>query len=101
MRLNMAGIVVAATLLAAPIVTPAHAQVSVGITIAPPAPRYERVPSPRRGYVWAPGYWGYRGGRYVWIGGHYIRARPGYRWAPAVWQQRGPGWHYVPGHWVR
>ena len=40
---------------------PAHAGVSVnveiGVPLAPPALVYERVPPPRVGYVWAPGYW--------------------------------------------
>lgn len=35
----------------------AGVDVSVGIGVAPPPPRYEVVPPPRAGYVWAPGYW--------------------------------------------
>src|SRR5262249_17556283 len=42
----------AAVLLALPIAS--RAQVAVGVTIAPPL-RYEAVPPPRAGWVWAPG----------------------------------------------
>ena len=45
-----------------------------GYRHAPPAPRYEVVPPPRHGYVWAPGHWAPRGGGYVWIEGRW-RAR--------------------------
>ena len=36
--------------------TTAEAQ-PVVIQVAPPPPRFERVPPPRRGYVWAPGHY--------------------------------------------
>lgn len=96
---RMSGFVVALVLLAAPLA--AQAQVSLDVTIAPPAPRYEARPPPRPGYVWAPGFWSYQGGRQAWVAGHWIAARPGYRWVPDTWAQNGPRWHYVPGHWVR
>lgn len=82
---------------------PAQARtfVDVGINIAPPAPRYERVVV-RPGYVWNPGYyrWDGRYGRYVWVGGGYMRERHGHAWVPAHWS-RGPHghWHMIPGHW--
>lgn len=43
---------------AAFIPTQAVAQVGVNIVIgnAPPAPRHEGVPAPRRGFIWVPGY---------------------------------------------
>ena len=47
---------------------PASAAVSVQLQIAPPAPRAEYVPAPRRGHVWAPGHWDWRGQRHVWVG---------------------------------
>ncbi len=82
---------------------PAQARtfVDVGINIAPPAPRYERVVV-RPGYVWSPGYynWDGRYHRYVWVRGYYLPERRGHRWVPAHWRQ-GPhgGWHYMRGHW--
>lgn len=83
--------------------TPAQAREVVVVTtrVAPPPPRIERVPSPRVGYVWAPGYWRWNGARHVWVGGYWVRERPGYRWAPARWEHRGPGWYYNRGGWVR
>ncbi|MEW9623586.1 hypothetical protein [Rhodanobacter geophilus] len=94
-----AGFVVAPTVQAAPQVS-----VGVGISVAPPAPRFERVPPPRAGYVWAPGYWVWnpRMHRHVWVGGRWMRARPGYHYMPARWR-RGPHghWRFSNGYWVR
>jgi hypothetical protein len=95
---KIVGAALAAALFAAPMAV--CAQVSLDVTVAPPAPRYEAVPPPRPGFVWAPGYWGWHGGRWAWGSGRWIAARPGYRWAPDVWVRRGAGWHHVPGHWV-
>jgi len=85
--------------LAAPTLTLAH--VGIDIDIAPPAPRVEVVPAPRRGHVWAPGYWEYRGHSHVWVPGRWVVERRGYHWVPARWDQRGPRWHYERGHWER
>jgi hypothetical protein len=83
----------------APVV--ASAGIGIDIDIAPPAPRAELVPGPRAGFVWAPGYWDWRGGSHVWVAGRWRRERPGYHWAPDRWEQRGPHWHHHGGHWER
>jgi hypothetical protein len=87
---------------AATVYTPpveARTYVDVDVDIAPPAPRYEQVVV-RRGYVWAPGYYRWEGGRHVWVGGSYMRERPGHRWVPAHWAQGPHGrWHFYAGHW--
>lgn len=83
------------TLATAP--TPAQAQIYV--QIGPPAPRVEQVPPPRRGYVWSPGHWEWRGNQHVWIQGNYLRARPGYAYRPAEWHQRGDRWEMQRGGW--
>ncbi len=93
----------AATLLTTPM---AEAQMrdSVDIRIgqAPPPPRYEAAPPPRRGYVWAPGYWAWDGHRHVWVGGHWERVRRGYHhYAPPGWQQGPGGWRFDHGGWQR
>jgi hypothetical protein len=90
---------IAASAMVIPLV--ASAGVGIDINIAPPAPQVEVVPGPRPGYVWAPGYWDYRGNRHVWIRGHWIGERRGYRWVPDRWEQRGPHWHHERGHWER
>ena len=83
----------------------ASAQVSVGggITIAPPPPRYEVVPAPRRGWVWIPGYWRWEPywHRHVWVPGTWVAARPGFRWYPGVWIRHGPNWYWRDGYWGR
>ena len=99
MTTKLGAAMLAAALLALPIA--ATAQVSVGVTIAPPALRYEPVPPPRAGWVWAPGYWNWANGAYAWHRGYWIAARPGYRWVGGVWAPRGPRWVWVPGHWAR
>ncbi len=81
--------------------TVASAGVGIDINIAPPAPRVEVLPPPRAGYVWAPGYWEYRDGAHVWVGGRWVGERRGYRWVPDRWEQHGPRWHHERGHWER
>lgn len=71
------------------------------VRIAPPAARVEVVPAERKGYVWAPGYWGWRNGRHVWVAGHWVRARVGYRWVPHRWEERDGRWHLRNGYWQR
>ena len=80
---------------------PAEARVNVDIDIAPPSPVLEVVPPPRVGFVWAPGYWVWRGHRHVWVPGHWVRARAGWHWVPPHWVEVGGRWHFVEGHWVR
>jgi hypothetical protein len=79
----------------------ASAQVSVNINIgeAPPPVRYEPAPPPRSGYVWAPGFWDWKGNRHVWIAGHWERARGGYVYAPAEWRHEGGEWRLYRGGW--
>lgn len=71
------------------------------VDIAPPEARVEVIPPLRPGYVWAPGYWDYRGDRHVWVAGHRIRERRGYHWTPDRWTQDGSHWRHERGHWDR
>ena len=71
--------VLAVALLAAPLslapMSPAHAQIGVGlnITIAPPElPIYEPPPLPGPGYIFTPGYWNYGDAGYYWIPGTWV-----------------------------
>jgi hypothetical protein len=97
------GLAAAGSLGFAPPAQAAHVVVGVTVGVAPPAPRYVRVPPPRRGYVWAPGYWRWepRAHRHVWVEGYWVRARPGYRYVPERWVHYGRGWRLERGHWVR
>lgn len=79
----------------------AQAQPAIVIQTAPPPPRAERVPPPRRGYVWAPGHYEARGRNYVWVRGEYVRARPGYAYRAPQWREDGGRWVYNRGGWDR
>lgn len=81
--------------------TTASAQVNVNITLgdAPPPPRYEVVPGPRAGYIWAPGYWNWDGGRHVWSSGHWERVRRNEVYVRPEWREEGGRWRFVQGGW--
>lgn len=80
---------------------PADARTNVDfyVNVAPPPLRYEVVPAPRVGWVWAPGYWDWRGNRYYWVPGHHIRHRPGYFYEPARWAARDGRYYYTRPQW--
>ena len=77
------------------------ARTAIIVEVAPPPPRVEVVPAPRAGYVWAPGYWGWRGHRHVWFNGYWIRERRGHHWQPHHWVEREGRWHFEEGRWER
>ena len=80
---------------------PAIAQVHVYIGGAPPPMRREVRPAmPGPGYVWTEGYWGNRGGRYVWMSGTW--QRPPYEgayWSHPHYDHYQQGWQAHEGHW--
>ena len=82
---------------------PAQALAAVGYSVvignAPPPPRHERIPSARRGYEWAPGYWNWNGSKHRWTKGHWVRSRSGHYYEPSKWEQREEGWHLNRGGW--
>ncbi|WP_367160349.1 YXWGXW repeat-containing protein [Kozakia baliensis] len=41
----------------------------------PPPLRMERVPPPRRNWIWTRGYWRWEPRGYVWVPGHWVRPR--------------------------
>ena len=101
---TLAATAIALPALTAPaIVSPAAAQANLNISIGtpPPAPIYEVVPAPRAGYVWAPGFWRWEGGRHVWAAGHWMPERRGYAWVPDRWEHANGGWRHEEGHWNR
>ena len=83
--------------------TPAAAQASFDLRIGtpPPPPRAVYVPPPRRGFVWAPGYWAWNGRRHVWHDGHWERERRGYRYVPPEWREDGGQYGFRRGGWER
>ena len=95
----------ALTIFSASALLPVQAVAQVGVNIIigtpPPPPRYERVPPPRNGYVWAPGYWNWDGHRHIWAGGHWEPVRRGYRYDRPEWRQGHNGWELQRGGWHR
>lgn len=77
------------------------APVGIDIRVGPPPARMETVPAPRRGYIWTPGYWDWRGSRHVWVNGVWVRERPGYVYAQPNWVERGGHWRLERGGWAR
>ena len=84
--------------IAVPVVSEAR---TIVVEVAPPPARVEVVPEPRRGYVWAPGYWDWRGRRHVWHNGYWVRERRGYHWTPHRWVERGGRYEFENGRWER
>jgi hypothetical protein len=68
---------------------------------APPAPRWERTPHARRGYIWSPGHWAWQGNRHEWVTGVWIAERPGYVYTAPSWSQRDGRWEMDQGQWRR
>ena len=93
-----------AALLSAPVlVVPAAAlaEVSVGITIAPPAlPVYTQPVAPAPGYIWTPGYWAWGPDGYYWVDGAWLLPPTvGMLWTPGWWGWSGGYYRWHPGYW--
>ena len=90
-----------ALLLAAAIVTPSAAQVSVYIGSAPPPLRMEtRGSMPGPGYAWVEGYWVPNGRHYRWVQGRWDRPPyEGAHWNHAHYDHYQQGWQLHEGHW--
>ena len=86
---------------AAVVLVPGLAQVSIELNFGPPPPRYEVVPAPRPGFVWAPGYWDRDGHRHAWRDGHWERARPGYVYHSPRWVEHDGRWQHQTSRWDR
>lgn len=93
------GSVVAAIIAGASLPSLARTHIDFHVNVAPPPPRYEAVPAPRVGYVWAPGYWDWRHNRHYWVAGHYTRHRPGHYYAPVRWVHRDGRYYYSRAAW--
>jgi hypothetical protein len=90
---------VAAVLLAIPVVS--FGAVFVSVSITPPIlPVYSQPICPGQGYIWTPGYWAYGSYGYYWVPGAWVLAPfTGALWTPGYWGW-GDGvylWH--EGYW--
>ena len=99
MRKLILGSLVAAALAGISIPAAARTNVDFSLHFAPPVAPVEYIPAPRRGLVWVPGYWDWRGHRHHWVRGHWIRHRPGYYYEPVRWVHRGGRYYYRPAGW--
>jgi WXXGXW repeat (2 copies) len=100
-KLKQATLAIAGGLiLSASLTAGAQAYVRVG---PPPPPRGIVVgPAPHRGYVYQQGYYRWHGGRYVWVGGVWVRPPYGGAvWVPGMWRSGPNGYIWVAGHWRR
>jgi hypothetical protein len=99
MRKLILGSLVAAALTGISIPAAARTNVDFSLHVGPPVAPVEYVPAPRRGYVWIPGYWDWKGHRHHWVRGHWKRHRPGYYYEPARWVHRGGRYYYRAAGW--
>ena len=76
-------------------------KLSIDIDFGPPPQRYEPLPPPRHGHVWAPGYWQAVGHHHEWVPGRWIEARRDHAWIADRWTPAGKRWRYEAGHWER
>jgi hypothetical protein len=93
-------VALALTLIAVP--EYAMAQISVSITLAPPAlPVYEQPVLVEEGGIWAPGYWDYdpQDG-YFWVPGTWVEPpEVGLLWTPGYWGWSDGGYAWNEGYW--
>ena len=77
------------------------AQVEIQLNFGPPADRYEAVPAPRYGYLWAPGYWQWNANNnnHYWTAGSWEVERPGYVYRRPQWVQNNGRWQYQASRW--
>ena len=83
------------------IATSAGAEIIV--RVAPPQPRMEATPHPRRGYVWVAGHWEWRNRQHQhqWVAGTWVRERHGHHYQQPTWVERDGGWSMQQGGWRR
>jgi hypothetical protein len=80
----------------------AVAQISVSITLAPPAlPVYEQPVLVEEGGIWAPGYWDYdQEDGYFWVPGTWVQPpEVGLLWTPGYWEWGNGGYAWNEGYW--
>ena len=69
------------------------------VEIEPPRENPDGEPGARRGALWVQGRWEYRGSRWSWRAGEWVKPRRGYVWHDGNWERHAGRWHWVEGHW--
>jgi WXXGXW repeat (2 copies) len=84
---------------------PDDVEPAVGVDLSaadapPPLLNYEQAPCPEQGYLWTPGYWGWRGAGYYWVPGAWVQPpQVGVLWTPGYWAFMGGIYVFHPGYW--
>jgi hypothetical protein len=83
------------------VASPALAQVSLTVSIAPPElPVYEQPVLVDDGAIWTPGYWAYGPDGYYWVPGAWEQPPDaGMLWTPGYWRWGGGGYRWNAGYW--
>jgi len=70
-------------------------------SLAPPPLQEDEQPEGEvDGELWTPGYWAWRGARYFWIPGIWVRPpRPGLLWTPGYWIYADGSYVFQAGYW--
>ncbi len=74
------------------------------ITVAPPAPKEEKLgPPPAGDHVWVGGHWKWDPGpkTHVWVPGHWEKHKVGHVWVHSHWVFFGGKYHFIPGYWKK
>src|SRR5215469_2872401 len=78
-------------------------QIAVGVSVrvGPPAlPVYAQPICPGPGYIWTPGYWGWKDDAgYYWVPGTWVVAPVGLLWTPGYWGWAGGVYAWHAGYW--
>jgi hypothetical protein len=70
------------------------------VVAPPPLPDDAQPPCPADGYLWTPGYWGWRAAGYYWVPGLWVQPpRVGVLWTPGYWGFVGTVYVFHPGYW--
>ena len=73
------------------------------IIVRTPTPRHRATVMgrpPRRGMVWNPGFYSWRGGQFTWMPGRWVvPPRPGAVWVAPRWRRTRGGYTFVAGRW--
>jgi len=90
-----------AVLLLVPLTSRAAVDVSLTVTVPPPAlPVYAQPIIPGDGYIWAPGYWAWGPYGYYWVPGTWVLPpRIGLLWTPGYWAWDDGVYIWHPGYW--
>ena len=82
-------------------VTACYAGPTVYVVRKPPPLRVEVISvAPSPSHVWIAGHWGWQGGDYQWVPGHWaVRPHACAVWAPDHWKHTRRGYVWIPGHW--